>query len=155
MVSLRKNCEIKDISFVMFYSQICHVLYKAVHISLFLLVLSLSYSFFSSPGSVEVVLLHFPISALAWFTNVFIDVSSGPWQHTRVPLVFVLDAPSPDAVTCKAGLDLFTSCHGTINVLCIRSDVCALSVVLQQGCCIVLQCYIRALTGAAKFLILE
>lgn len=100
------------------------MLYKAVNISLFLLVLSLSYSFFSSPGSVEVVLLHFPISALAWFTNVFIDVSSGPWQHTRVPLVFVLDAPSPDSVTCKAGLDLFTSCHGTINVLSIRSDVC-------------------------------
>ncbi len=46
----------------------------------------------------EVVLLHFPISALAWFKNVFIDVSSGPWQHTRVPLVFVLDAPSPDSV---------------------------------------------------------
>lgn len=107
------------------------MLYKAVHISLFLLVLSLSYYFFSSPGSVEVVLLHFPISALAWFKNVFIDVSSGPWQHTRVPLVFVLDAPSPDSVTCKARLDLFTSCHGMINVLSIRSDVCALSVVLQ------------------------
>lgn len=75
----------------------------------------------------EVVLLHFPISALAWFTNVFIDVSSGPWQHTRVPLVFVLDAPSPNSVTCMAGLDLFSSCHVTVNILCISSDVCTLS----------------------------
>jgi len=69
---------------------------------------------------VEVVLLHFPISTLAWFTIVFIDVSSGPWQHTRVPLVFVLDAPSPDPVTCIAGLDLFLSCHDTVNLLHIR-----------------------------------